>query len=116
MMHMQAISKESHLFGLGEAKYYVVVILVALLSQAFFLGLVGTINYSSALLGGIVIATGIPITEVLAVFFLHEKFNAEKGVSLALAIWGMTSYFYGEYKSYLRNKTISTANQLPISS
>ncbi|KAK8956880.1 Purine permease 3 [Platanthera zijinensis] len=112
----EAISKESHQFGLGETKYYVVVIFVALLSQAFFLGLVGTINYSSALLGGIVLAAGIPITEVLAVFFLHEKFNAEKGVSLALAIWGMTSYFYGEYKSYLRNKTISTENRLPISS
>ncbi|KAK8957864.1 Purine permease 3 [Platanthera zijinensis] len=111
-----AISRESHLFGLGETKYYVVVIFIALLSQCFFLGLVGTINYSSALLGGIALAICIPITEVLAVIFLHEKFDGEKGVSLALAIWGMTSYFYGEYKSYQRNKTIATENPLPISS
>ncbi|KAK8964330.1 Purine permease 3 [Platanthera guangdongensis] len=105
---MQAISRESHLFGLGETKYYVVVIFISLLSQCFFLGLVGTINYSSALLGGIALAICIPITEVLAVIFLHEKFDGEKGVSLALAIWGMTSYFYGEYKSYRQNKTIAT--------
>ncbi|GLJ10938.1 hypothetical protein SUGI_0138430 [Cryptomeria japonica] len=37
--------------------------------------------------------------EVLAVILFHEKFTGEKGMALAMALWGFTSYFYGEYKS-----------------
>ncbi|KAK8963323.1 Purine permease 3 [Platanthera guangdongensis] len=111
----QAISEEGHLYRLGETKYYVVVVFIALLTEALFLGITGTINYSSALVSGIALAICIPISEVLAVLFLHEKFDAEKGVSLSLAIWGMISYFYGEYKTYLRNKTTTMEHMVPIS-
>ncbi|KAF6166788.1 hypothetical protein GIB67_005664 [Kingdonia uniflora] len=44
------------------------------------------------------IAVYIPLTEVLAVIFYHEDFKAEKGITLALSIWGFISYFYGEFK------------------
>ncbi|KAK8957869.1 Purine permease 3 [Platanthera zijinensis] len=111
----QAILEEGHQYGLGETKYYVVVVFIALLSEALFLGITGTINYSSALVSGIALAICIPISEVLAVLFLHENFDAEKGVSLSLAIWGMISYFYGEYKTYLRNKTVTMEHMVPIS-
>ncbi|KAG0460880.1 hypothetical protein HPP92_021179 [Vanilla planifolia] len=70
----------------------------------FFLGAVGTINYTSALFGGIIISLSITFTEVLAVFFFHEKFDGEKGVALALSLWGSASYFYGEYKTTQKSK------------
>ncbi|PKA46262.1 Purine permease 3 [Apostasia shenzhenica] len=100
---MQAISREAEAYELGKAKYYLVVVFTTVVVQFFLLGLVGTINYSSALLAGIVIAFSIPVTEVLSVFFFHEKFDGEKGVALALSLWGSASYFYGEYKVYHRS-------------
>lgn len=48
----------------------------------------------------------LPLTEVLAVIFYHEKFQAEKGLSLALSLWGFVSYFYGEIKSAKDKKRI----------
>ncbi|RZC53259.1 hypothetical protein C5167_012116 [Papaver somniferum] len=35
---------------------------------------------------------------IAAVITFHESFTAEKGMSLALTVWGFTSYFYGSYK------------------
>ena len=49
------------------------------------------------LLAGILIAVFIPVTEVAAVIFLHEKVSSEKGVALALSLWGLASYSYGEW-------------------
>ncbi|KAG0460886.1 hypothetical protein HPP92_020822 [Vanilla planifolia] len=46
----------------------------------------------------------ITITEVLAVFFFHKKFDGEKGVALALSLWGSASYFYGVYKTTQKSK------------
>ncbi|XP_020574411.1 purine permease 3-like [Phalaenopsis equestris] len=71
----QELPRESHNYGLGQTKYYVIVVFTTILTQCFFLGLVGTINYSSALLGGVLLAICTPITEVLAVFFFDEKFD-----------------------------------------
>lgn len=66
--------------------------------QAFFLGAVGVIFCASSLLSGILIAVLLPLTEVLAVIFYKEHFQAEKAVSLILSLWGFVSYFYGEFK------------------
>lgn len=71
---------------------------IAILWQAFFLGAVGVVFCASSLLSGIIIAAFLPVTEVLAVIFLKENFQAEKGVSLILSLWGFVSYFYGEIK------------------
>ena len=75
-----------------------VLVLSAIVWQTFFLGAIGIIFCASSLLSGIVIAVLLPITEILAVIFYHEKFQAEKGVALALSLWGFVSYFYGEIK------------------
>ncbi|KAM0036023.1 putative purine permease, plant [Helianthus debilis subsp. tardiflorus] len=92
------ISREASDFELGETKYYIILFATALISQSFFLGAIGVIFCSSALLSGIIISVLVPVTEVLAVVFYKEKFQAEKGVSLILSLWGFASYFYGEYK------------------
>ncbi|GFP99909.1 purine permease 3 [Phtheirospermum japonicum] len=94
----QAIAGEAKAYGLGETKYYLVVVWSAIICQCFFLGALGIIFYSSSLLSGIVIAVLLPVTEILAVIFYREKFQAEKGVSLFLSLWGFISYFYGEIK------------------
>ena len=94
---MQAIPREASRFAIGETKYYVVLVFAAIFWQFFFLGAVGVIFCVHTLLAGIIIAVFIPVTEVLGVIFFHEKFSSEKGVALALSLWGLASYSYGEY-------------------
>lgn len=72
--------------------------------QCFFLGAIGVIFCASSLVSGIVITVLLPVTEILAVIFFHEKFQAKKGVSLALSLWGFASYFYGEIKDSKKKK------------
>ncbi|KAL0695571.1 hypothetical protein Bca4012_062751 [Brassica carinata] len=64
---------------------------------------------------GVLISALLPVTEVLAVVCLREKFQAEKGVALLLSLWGFVSYFYGEYKSGKRiiDKTRLQEIELP---
>ncbi|ESQ34036.1 hypothetical protein EUTSA_v10009673mg [Eutrema salsugineum] len=48
----------------------------------------------------------------LSCYFYHEKFQAEKGLSLALSLWGFVSYFYGEIKANKENKRIQQETEL----
>ncbi|KAF5731923.1 putative purine transporter [Tripterygium wilfordii] len=92
----QKIPREAKVFQLGEASYYGVIIGCALLWQCFFMGAVGVISCASSLLSGVLIAALLPVTEILAVLIFSEKFQVEKGIALALSVWGFISYFYGE--------------------
>ncbi|KAK1440273.1 hypothetical protein QVD17_06098 [Tagetes erecta] len=100
----KAFPLEARNFDIGEATYYVILSVTTLFWQFFFLGAIGMVFCASSLLSGIVIATLLPVTESLAVLFFHEKFPAEKGLSLALSIWGFISYFYGEFKHIKKKK------------
>ncbi|CAN6217995.1 unnamed protein product [Urochloa humidicola] len=93
----QAIPREAKQYELGEGRYYTVLVFAAVMWQFFFLGAVGVIFCVHTLLAGILIAVFIPVTEVAAVIFLHEKFSSEKGVALVLSLWGLASYSYGEW-------------------
>uniref|UniRef100_A0A251TAV5 Probable purine permease n=2 Tax=Helianthus annuus TaxID=4232 RepID=A0A251TAV5_HELAN len=92
----EAIPQEARNFELGEVTYYVILSINSLLWQFFFLGAIGVIFCASSLLSGIIIATLLPVTESLAVLIFHDRFQVEKGISLALSLWGFISYFYGE--------------------
>ncbi|XP_023760479.1 purine permease 3 [Lactuca sativa] len=94
----KAIPREAKEYELGETKYYAVLCINAIFWQSFFLGAIGVVFCASSLLSGIIIAVLLPVTEVLAVVFYKEHFQAEKGIALVLSLWGFTSYFYGEYK------------------
>lgn len=100
----KAIQTEAKEYKLGEAMYYTVLICSALVWQCFYLGAAGVIHYGSSLLSGVIIAVCLPITEILAVFFYHESFQVEKGVSLLLSLWGFVSFFYGEFKLSKENR------------
>ncbi|XP_051181272.1 purine permease 3 [Lolium perenne] len=93
----QAIAREARAFELGEARYYTVLVWSSIFWQFFFLGAVGVIFCVHTLLTGILIAAFIPVTEMLGVLLLHEKFSSDKGVALVLSLWGLASYSYGEY-------------------
>ncbi|KAG2643938.1 purine permease 3-like isoform X2 [Panicum virgatum] len=105
----QAIPREAKHFELGEARYYTVLAWSAVLWQFFFLGAVGVIFCVHTLLAGILIAVFIPVTEVAAVIFLHEKFSSEKGVALVLSLWGLASYSYGEWSEARAKKKTAEA-------
>ncbi|KDP41439.1 hypothetical protein JCGZ_15846 [Jatropha curcas] len=94
----KVIPREAKEFELGETKYYVIMVWSAIIWQCFFLGAIGIVFCASSLASGVVIAVLLPVTEILAVIFYQEKFQAEKGVALALSLWGFLSYFYGEIK------------------
>ena len=64
--------------------------------QLFNLGVMGLIICVSSLLAGVLIAVLLPLSEVLAVVVLHEKFDGTKGIALVLSLWGLVSYLYGE--------------------
>ncbi|KAG5018919.1 hypothetical protein AAZX31_06G095100 [Glycine max] len=100
----KVIPREAKQFEHGEGSYYAVLVGSAIIWQAFFLGAIGVIFCASSLFSGILIAVLLPVTEVLAVIFYKEKFQAEKGVSLLLSLWGMVSYFYGEIKHSRKRK------------
>ncbi|XP_039144413.1 purine permease 3-like [Dioscorea cayenensis subsp. rotundata] len=100
----QVIPREGKAFGLGEFNYYQVLVWSAILWQFCFLGIIGAIHYTSALVTGIFLMVLIPVTEVFAIIFFHEEFNSGKGISLALFLWGFVSYFYGELKAKKKKK------------
>ncbi|PWA59835.1 hypothetical protein CTI12_AA385430 [Artemisia annua] len=107
----KVIPREATEFGLGKTNYYTILCASALTWQCFFLGAIGVIFCASSLLSGIIIAVALPVTEVLAVVFFSEKFQAEKGVALVLSLWGFASYFYGEYKSTKKPKDINESTR-----
>ncbi|XXG40462.1 hypothetical protein AAC387_Pa01g1172 [Persea americana] len=107
----QVISREAREYGLGATKYYMVLIWGAIAMQLMVIGNMGVIFCSSSLFGGIFIALLVPVQQVFAVIFFHEKFNAEKGLALAMCLWGFASYFYGEYKKTLKVATVTTPEQ-----
>ena len=93
----QALHREANEFGLGKIDYSIAIVWYAVTWQFFFIGVFGVTYLSSSLLSGVIIAVTLPVTEVMAVILFHEKFSAEKGMALVLALWGFASYFYGEY-------------------
>lgn len=96
--------REARNYGIGETMYYVVLVLNAIICQAFYLGAIGVIFCGSSLLSAVLIAVLLPVTEILAVIFYKESFKAEKGLSLLLSLWGFFSYFYGEMKQSKKNQ------------
>ncbi|XP_057974124.1 purine permease 1-like [Malania oleifera] len=109
----QEISREGKEFELGEKTYYLVLVWSAIILQFFFIGAIGVIFCSSSLFSGIVIAVLLPVTELLAVIFYKEKFQAEKGVALALSLWGFASYFYGETKHSKKKDDQTPETEMP---
>ncbi|PIN10597.1 hypothetical protein CDL12_16812 [Handroanthus impetiginosus] len=117
VLQMQlAMSREANEYELGETKYYLVIVWSAIIWQCFFLGVIGVIFYSSSLLSGIIIAVLLSTAELLAVIFYHEKFQAEKGISLFLSLWGFISYFFGSNTTRRIKTTLMTMNKLQKSS
>ncbi|XP_019174154.1 PREDICTED: purine permease 3-like [Ipomoea nil] len=105
----EVIPREAREFELGVTKYYVLAVFTAIVWQFFFVGALGVISYGSSLLSALIVAVLLPVTEILAVIFYHEKFEAEKGISLFLSIWGFVSYFYGDIKNTKKDNNESSA-------
>ncbi|KAI6687843.1 hypothetical protein NL676_024671 [Syzygium grande] len=106
---MLVIPREARDYELREAQYYMVLVWNAIIWQFFFLGTIGIIFCTSSLFSGIMIAMLLPVTEILAVIFFQEKFQVEKGMYLALSLWGFASYFYGEFKLAKKEKERAAA-------
>ncbi|KAK9122924.1 hypothetical protein Sjap_012526 [Stephania japonica] len=88
-----AMPREAREYGLGESWYYVVLVLTAVICQLAFLGGVGVIFSSSALASAVFSATLLPMSSVAGAIVYREKFSGEKGISLALCLWGRARNF-----------------------
>ncbi|KAI3997561.1 hypothetical protein MKX01_029392 [Papaver californicum] len=98
-MDFSAMRREASEFDYGAKAYYLVLISNTVVWQLMYIGRVGIIFCTSSLFAGVMNTTILPITQIAAVITFHESFTAEKGMSLALTLWGFTSYFYGSYKN-----------------
>ncbi|XP_027149480.1 purine permease 1-like [Coffea eugenioides] len=94
----QAIPQEAAEFELGPMKYYMILVMAGIALQCMMIGSTGVIFSSSSLFGGIVTSLLVPVQQIFAIFCLAESFSGEKGMALAMCLWGFASYFYGEYK------------------
>ncbi|KAI3939748.1 hypothetical protein MKW92_042135 [Papaver armeniacum] len=100
----KAIPREGKEYELGEVKYYIVLVAIAIMWQIYFVGTAGVIFCSTSLLAGIITAVILPVTEILSVVFYHESFKSEKGIALFLSFWGLISYLYGDYREDVKLK------------
>ena len=107
----QALHREAEGFDLGKLDYAMAIVWAGVLWQIFFIGVFGVTSLANSLLSGVIIVVTIPMTEVLAVVLFHEKFSAEKGMALVLALWGFASYLYGEYYSHLKRRPPNVPKQ-----
>ncbi|XP_026384555.1 purine permease 3-like [Papaver somniferum] len=108
----QAMQREADEFGLGKMEYYLVLVSSAVVWQISYIGTLGIIFYATSIFAGVVSAVLLPLTEIAAVIVFHEKFTGEKGMALAMSVWGFLSYFYGTYKeSKVQTQIDSTKNQ-----
>ncbi|KAI3854650.1 hypothetical protein MKX03_005246 [Papaver bracteatum] len=94
-----AMHKEAREFGLGAQMYYLVLVSNMVVWQMVFVGRAGIIFCTSSLFAGVVGAIFSTLSQIAAVIAFHENFTGEKGMALALTLWGFTSYFYGSYKN-----------------
>ncbi|KAJ0984636.1 hypothetical protein J5N97_002992 [Dioscorea zingiberensis] len=78
----QAIPREAREFGLGESKYYILIVCDAIIWQVCNVGLYGLLLFASSLLAGIGAAVLVPLIQFLGVILLHEKFDQLKDVVL----------------------------------
>ncbi|KAI3992903.1 hypothetical protein MKX01_034253 [Papaver californicum] len=104
----KVIPSEGKEYELGEVKYYVVLVAIAVMWQIYLVGTAGVIFCSTSLLAGIITAVILPVTEILSVVFYHESFKSEKGIALFLSFWGFISYFYGDYRENMKAKKQSS--------
>ncbi|KAG5541826.1 hypothetical protein RHGRI_021610 [Rhododendron griersonianum] len=91
--------KRLEILNWAKTTYYVLLVCFGIICQCFFLGAIGVVFSASSLFSAIITAVllpDLPVIEILAVIFYCEKFQADKGVSLVLSLWGFASYFYGE--------------------
>ncbi|KAK9114743.1 hypothetical protein Syun_021540 [Stephania yunnanensis] len=108
------IPGEAKEFALGEPYYYVLLSFSAIVWQFFFMGTIGVIFCASSLLSAVMMAVLLPLIVILAVLILHEKFKAEKAVSLVLSLWDFISYLYGEIKETNKKKKASKSEAITI--
>lgn len=108
---LQAIPREAEEFEVGAMKYYIILISAAIALQCLIIGSLGIIFTSTSLLGGIVSSLLVPLQQMFSLLFLPESFNSEKGMALAMCLWGFASYLYGEYKTKPKPKPNQNQNQ-----
>ncbi|KAK9122922.1 hypothetical protein Sjap_012524 [Stephania japonica] len=109
-----AMTREAREFGLGETAYYLVLASTAVVSEMSLVGTVGLIFCASSVFTGVFAATLVPMTTVAAVVVYHEKFSGEKGISLALCVWGFASYLYGSYRDRFHNWTLNPFHMMGV--
>nr|DAD48340.1 TPA_asm: hypothetical protein HUJ06_018277 [Nelumbo nucifera] len=109
----QEIPREAREYELGHGMYYFVLSASAIVWQLSLIGLLGLIFCTTSLFTGIYGAVLLPFAEIGAVIAYHEKFTGEKGIALALCLWGFTSYFYGEYRKSKVERSMTIDDQSP---
>ncbi|XLR69929.1 hypothetical protein HN51_017061 [Arachis hypogaea] len=81
-------------YEMGKASYLLTLAFTAISWQLFHVGCLGLIFEVSSLFSNAISVLNVPVVPILAVLIFHDKMHGIKAVTLALAIWGIISYFY----------------------
>ncbi|KAJ4796811.1 purine permease 11 [Rhynchospora pubera] len=90
--------KETGQWNLGGLLYWSVLVTIVLTWQMCFMGTAGLIFLTSSLHSGVCMTAVVLANVVGGVVFFKDDFGAEKAVATVLCVWGLGSYFYGEYR------------------
>ncbi|XP_040992474.1 probable purine permease 11 isoform X1 [Juglans microcarpa x Juglans regia] len=93
-------------FGTGKVSYVMTLVWTAVAWQVCSVGVVGLIFVVSSLFSNVISTVSLGITPIASVIVFHDKMNGIKVIAMLLALWGLASYIYQNYRD---NSTARTA-------
>ncbi|KAK8580561.1 hypothetical protein V6N13_143640 [Hibiscus sabdariffa] len=93
----KGLKREMEAYAPGKSAYINTLVWTAVNWQVSIFCGVALVFELSALWANVIGAVGVPIAPVIAMIVFHDKMNGLKGISMALALWGLLSYAYQQY-------------------
>ncbi|KAH7659183.1 Purine permease plant protein [Dioscorea alata] len=91
-------------FKKGRLSYVITLVMTAICWQVNVVSVVALVYEVSSLFSNVIYSLGTPIVPLFAVFLFHDDMNGIKVMSLFMALWGFSSYFYQHYLEYKLEK------------
>jgi len=86
---------EGEVFEYGKSSYYIIIVWTAVTFQLGVLAGTSVLYLASTILAGVLNATRVPLTSIVAVILFHDPMSGFKILSLFLTLWGFASYTLG---------------------
>ncbi|KAL3376920.1 hypothetical protein AABB24_003376 [Solanum stoloniferum] len=98
------LKTEMNNFELGRLAYVMILIWISVCWQLYTYCLLGLIMKVSAVFANVITTLSAPLIPIMSVIIFNDKMSGVKAISIALAIWGFSSYAYQQYLDELNHK------------